>query len=478
MEAENPPTIVESRSCRTDKKLVAFIIEKEMRLDEPTDQDNPFWCNIIGNINALRLYDEYEGRRRYIGINSDSRKLERLNLMIAYVLPNSYLLKAAYACRAFIAYNTLEDFYCMYNIMHVQEIIPYSNDSVKSWCKYMLDNAFNRRLGEEYPHPHKDPKTPKCFSYVSCEDSVNYGRHLHSRRTLVRGSTVLQELPFVSLLLPVDRWMRCHKCLIHTPLVLIPCPSCSVMLYCSHTCRIRAYEEYHSLECAMISYLISKYEPTEILALRLTIRVFKMFHEMPDVLNLYIRTLSENMAVHEYNKPNGYDLNAEADYKKVYRLATNRRHLTRAQLTANGLRAVAMSKLLVTAHNLPLSFVELLAELTLRHMHIVRVNALVLHRSVDDPAKDCFDATSVPYALTLLTTGSMFNHSCNANVEYSLSKYGTIKFVANRFISNGAMLHINYRCVRTTDLRIWNPDAPSSHRKLDMSCHNMAVMIR
>ncbi|XP_035894294.1 uncharacterized protein LOC118504210 [Anopheles stephensi] len=108
--------------------------------------------------------------------------------------------------------------------------------------------------------------------------------------------------------------------------------------------------------------------------------------------------------------------------------------------------------MLVREHGLPTSFVKLFAELTVRHLHILRVNALVLHCSVDEPSKDEYSSSSVPYALVLVTTGSMFNHSCDANVEYCLSPDGAIMFVAKRCIPRGTQMHINYR-IDPTDTR-------------------------
>ncbi|XP_049294197.1 SET and MYND domain-containing protein 4-like [Anopheles funestus] len=311
--------------------------------------------------------------------------MEQLNQLIAYCEPNSYVLKVAYLGRALMAYKSEEDFYCMYNIWDAEEIdaiLNFPNESAKREFDELYDRAHSRRLGNRYPSPYNDRSN--CINYVVCNNSPRYGRYLHGKWNVMKGNLVLRELPFVRLLLSGDRWMRCHHCLIYAPLVLIPCRGCSIMLYCSKSCRDRAKQEYHSFECPIIFMLLSQYTPIEVLALRSTICAYKKFYEMPSVLENFIRSvcMSEKW-VHQYCNPNGRYKNPEDAYGKVYQLATNRSRLTREKLTIDGLRGVALAKLLVRANNIPTSNVKLLAELTVRHMHILRVNALVLHCSLD-----------------------------------------------------------------------------------------------
>ncbi|XP_035901754.1 SET and MYND domain-containing protein 4-like [Anopheles stephensi] len=456
MDGEGPPELVTSNSCRNDKKLVAFIIEQRMRLIEVVMPMVIFFSNVKENFRALWLYNNYESNippnasRPLTTAYRKRRHLERLNMLIAYSTPGSQLNVGGYLKRAHISFFNKEDFYCLYNIYHAKKanlIFVESSASVPR----LYNSALVRGSGFVNPYPLKERLVVSCFSLVECRDSTNYGRHLNARQNLARGDTALREMPFVSLLIQ-DFWMRCHHCLIYAPLVLIPCQSCSLALFCSETCRKRAHDEYHSMECTIMPILLGQYSSMEILALRLTIRIFNILDGMMDELELYIRSLANNMVVAEYNTPYGCQPNAKVDYGKVYRLTTNRSKLCKKKITDNGLKAVSLARMLVREHGLPNSFVELLAELTVRHLHILRSNALVLHCSVDEPSKNEYSSSSVPYALVLVTTGSMFNHSCDANVEYCLSPDGAIMFVANRSIPRGTQMHINYR-IDPTDTR-------------------------
>ncbi|XP_035892090.1 SET and MYND domain-containing protein 4-like [Anopheles stephensi] len=451
MDGEGPPELVTSNSCRNDKKLVAFIIERRMRLIEVVMPMVMFLSNVKENFRALWFYNNYEcnippnASRPLTTAYRKRRHQERLNMLIAYSTPGSQLNVGGYLKRAHISFFNKEDFYCLYNIYHAKKANLTFVESSSSVPR-LYNSALVRGSGSIYPSPLKERLVVSCFSLVECRDSTNYGRHLNARQNLARGDTALREMPFVSLLIK-DLWMRCHHCLIYAPLVLIPCQSCSLALFCSETCRDLAHEEYHSMECAIMPILLGQYTPIQFLALRLTIRVYKMFLGTSDALDAYIRNLSDDVNANEYSTPS-----AKPDYRKIYGLTTNRKHLSRKTLTNDGLRAVSLARMLVRKHCLPNSFVKLLAELTVRHLHILRSNALVLHCSVDEPSKDEYSSSSVPYALVLVTTGSMFNHSCDANVEYSLSPDGAIMFVAKRCIPRGTQMHINYR-IDPTDTR-------------------------
>ena len=39
--------------------------------------------------------------------------------------------------------------------------------------------------------------------------------------------------------------------------VIIPCPTCSRIAFCSRRCRQQAMQNYHSIECCIIDYLYS-----------------------------------------------------------------------------------------------------------------------------------------------------------------------------------------------------------------------------
>ncbi|XP_050079562.1 SET and MYND domain-containing protein 4-like [Anopheles maculipalpis] len=444
MEPEGPPELVASRSCRNDKKLVAFILEQRMKLNESCSPTITFYSNVKNNIHALWFYNYCEYYiTHYSSSWPNTTKLKmyllvQLNLLIAYSTPGSKQLTEGYLKRARIAYASEEDFCCLYNILHAKEVNT-THFATDASAQYLFYRALVRKNEDFYPSSYKSQIFENHLSQVECKESIQHGRYLYARRSLPTGSTALREMPYASVLMN-DFWVRCHHCLNYAPFVLIPCQSCSLAMFCSVTCRTRACEEYHSMECAIMPILIGQCTPIEFLALRLTIRVYKMFPITSDALVAYIRGLSDDVRAHDYSAPD-----AKANYRKIYRLATNRRHLSKQTLTYDGLRAVSLAKMFVREHKLPTSFEEILAELTVRHLHILRVNALVLHCSKEDNSKEEYNSTSEPYALVLLTTGSMFNHSCNANVEYHLSRDGEIVFVTNTYIPKGSQMYIDYR---------------------------------
>uniref|UniRef100_A0A182T442 Uncharacterized protein n=1 Tax=Anopheles maculatus TaxID=74869 RepID=A0A182T442_9DIPT len=282
MESESPPDLVASRSCRNDRKLVAFIIEQRMILN--CTPIITFWSNLKDNYHGMWFYNKYERYiTRYLSECSNAKnlktyQLEQLNMLIAYSIPDSKQLMEGYLKRAHLAYASEEDFYCLYNVFHAADIDAFQFVSDSSALS-IFDGARVRGFGSMKPFPQKDCVLENCYSLMECKENKNFGRHLIARELFGRGNTVLSEKPF----------------------------------------------------CTTIEFL----------ALRLTIRVYKMFPGTSDELDAYIRTLSDDIKADEYSTPNTME-----DYRKVYRLSTNRKLVSRQMLTKEGLRAVSLIKLL------------------------------------------------------------------------------------------------------------------------------------
>lgn len=440
-EAEAVPVLVASRSCRNDRKLVEFIIQQRMVLLDTQWLLSTGWFKKDNDL-ALRMYER-------IPTTFNSHSVLKLNQVIAYSEPRSERLKHAYLQRAVHAYANREDFYCMYNLWHLEEVDEIGgllNPLYQELYQELSRAACDRRSGIVNPSPQHDVHYQHCFANVLCKELPECGRFLTPQRRCNRGSTVMCERPYVRLLV-ADRYFRCHYCLAHVPLVLIPCPTCSSTLYCSNTCRNRAYDEYHALECAILACLRIQFTTLEHLAVRLTCRVINMFAGQLDQLEPYVRSLLASFTPSSHSTPYGRDAPESPckQYARIYHLATNRRQITRAALTENGLRAVSLAKLLVEQNKLPAGLLPIIAELTVRHMHIAAANVLPLHRSDADPAVESQNKTSTRYALVLLTTGSRLNHACNSNLAYQLTQNGTVSFLAKHHLCPGMQLTINYR---------------------------------
>ena len=84
--------------------------------------------------------------------------------------------------------------------------------------------------------------------------SPDRGRYIVAKRDIKPGEVILVETPYASVVLPEYRWSHCHHCMSRT-VSAIPCMQCSAALYCSETCRLRAWSTYHQAECLCLDMI-------------------------------------------------------------------------------------------------------------------------------------------------------------------------------------------------------------------------------
>uniref|UniRef100_A0A182Q7F1 MYND-type domain-containing protein n=1 Tax=Anopheles farauti TaxID=69004 RepID=A0A182Q7F1_9DIPT len=435
-------TVVPSRSCRNDEKLVAHIMQYMRRALQElptmplldilllTIKDNQYALLLLKNPNLPLSHTSYM-----------LRLLELMNIFLAYCEPGTGFVAEALLYRAAIAFLYRQDEHAIFNYQLVGEINPalgrmFMGGVVGQMAQMRLlnrpKNEFNNAM-----------LILPIMADVRCNSKAPYGRLLRPTWSLPKDASFVRERPFVRLLI-ADRHVRCDYCLAYAPFTLIPCRSCSLVMYCSTRCYDRAQNEYHKVECSLGSILRSQFGNAEFLAARVTIRLYHLFNDI-DVLTTYIRNLPRSIPHASYEIPGGVAGRfAEESYMKLYFLATNRSKLSRAELKRDGINACKIAQMIQRHLNLGNGEL-LLAELMVRHLQIARTNALTLYRAVDDPAVAAPAAPgNTPFAMVLTTTGSMFNHSNEPNVDYTLAVDGAIAFKTKRNIPRDEQLFINY----------------------------------
>ncbi|KAL2339512.1 hypothetical protein Fmac_007452 [Flemingia macrophylla] len=75
---------------------------------------------------------------------------------------------------------------------------------------------------------------------LQCVSMQDKGRGMVSSCVISPGSLVHAEEPYAMIILKQCRETHCHYCLNDLPADRVPCVSCSIPLYCSHQCQVRA----------------------------------------------------------------------------------------------------------------------------------------------------------------------------------------------------------------------------------------------
>ncbi|CAG0893605.1 unnamed protein product [Darwinula stevensoni] len=92
---------------------------------------------------------------------------------------------------------------------------------------------------------------PAASSTLLVKKNVRKGRYVITRKPVKTGDILFVEEPFVLALQPDFYNEFCHFCLKSTR-ALIPCDYCPEGQFCSHSCRKKAWENFHCYECGWL----------------------------------------------------------------------------------------------------------------------------------------------------------------------------------------------------------------------------------
>lgn len=87
---------------------------------------------------------------------------------------------------------------------------------------------------------------------ISIRYNEHVGRHVVATRNIAAGEVIFHEDPIVSVLIQEDdaSTEACHHCFLFLHLI-VPCPTCSFVVFCSLQCRNEALATYHKTECKL-----------------------------------------------------------------------------------------------------------------------------------------------------------------------------------------------------------------------------------
>ncbi|KAF4524144.1 hypothetical protein B566_EDAN012149 [Ephemera danica] len=93
-------------------------------------------------------------------------------------------------------------------------------------------------------------------SAIEIKYSDGMGRHVLATRDIDPGDVLAVEQPYASVLLPEFIHTHCSNCLKRNS-ALLPCPQCTLAMYCSEECRETAARSHHQIECSTMSTLLA-----------------------------------------------------------------------------------------------------------------------------------------------------------------------------------------------------------------------------
>ncbi|KAK8405295.1 hypothetical protein O3P69_001699 [Scylla paramamosain] len=125
--------------------------------------------------------------------------------------------------------------------------------------------------GQPHPPPVSQPQSdlPCLSDAISIQYTPIRGRHLVANRDILPGEVLVQE-DALAATTKLDATLRshCSTCLRRCPAPL-PCPTCSLVVFCSEECQSTGVTGYHKAECGVLPALVSlQLDPAAALAFR------------------------------------------------------------------------------------------------------------------------------------------------------------------------------------------------------------------
>ncbi|KAL5569695.1 hypothetical protein UlMin_026270 [Ulmus minor] len=292
-------------------------------------------------------------------------------------------------------------------------------------------------------------------------------RGMNSMSNIPPASFVHSEEPYAMIILKSCRETHCHYCLNELPVDKVPCPSCSIPLYCSQNCQLQAGEKIsqnypkdhgihknlsanlqkyvaeitliadsetdteqipeHKHECHGVHW--SAVLPSEIvLAGRVFIKSIMQRRGSSETANL-----RENLDLsHHYSQMSPESKLELHIYSTV--LLYCLQHSSVPEIQING-SSVAQIVIIVS-------------QIRVNSMTIVRIKSIDVHDLVDQYGKSSSGALTsnveqVRVGQAIYKTGSLFNHSCQPNIHaYFVSR--TLLLRTTEFVAAGCPLELSY----------------------------------
>lgn len=224
-----------------------------------------------------------EGDKKYKN-RAYVKAVESYNKSICFAENGSVQLAIAYTNRsaAYLAMNLPT--VCLANI-ELAMGVPTCPDHVKVKLEERIKKCHKKKQQvNEDPGPMMPklsypahPKIPFVANCVELAENAAEGKHLVANRDLKVGDIIAIEKPFCSALHHSFQYVRCDNCTEEHSSNLIPCESCTNVMFCGVECRAEAMRGYHRYECGVIDPMQEQHPENRLLA-RIMLQALAMFN--------------------------------------------------------------------------------------------------------------------------------------------------------------------------------------------------------
>ncbi|KAK7076618.1 hypothetical protein SK128_012850 [Halocaridina rubra] len=311
------------------------------------------------------------------------------------------------------------DFEDLHSMMEKCSEIPKEAVSLQDKIESLLNKKHLPRVEEAH---HSIPSLSSSLELVHTQSK---GRHLTAKRDIYPGEVVGLEQSYCDGIYPEHLRTHCSTCLTEC-LIPLPCPYCSMVIFCSENCRIRGVSGHHWFECNVLPTLATLEEKENIV----TYLAFRLISQTPfqKLQNILPSLKKETEDIEPLKR--GFDGEghySSTEYRPLYHLVTNKDQRPSKELYETCVSAFILTKILqkgqryfLSSEGIPFTPTRedllLIGQLFFHHILNIFCNAFQLSD---------MKVTAAPVKTTLKVFGegvfpalSLFNHSCNPTVRH------------------------------------------------------------
>ncbi|XP_049772881.1 uncharacterized protein LOC126160714 [Schistocerca cancellata] len=292
------------------------------------------------------------------------------------------------------------------------------------------------------------------------------------------GDVIAIERPYASVLLDDAYYTHCYNCLLRCN-ALIPCETCSMVMFCSDECQNEALEKSHSVDCSILAPL-TRYgiDKMGMLAVRIILTAAaygKKLNELISEIQSFEMETSADKRTKGFSKDGKYHSD---EYTTIYHLVGNTDKRTVGDLFKRAVNAACILHCFEEyshffnpenassykqlpdsgknkgseGHQSPQDFQKeaklIVGGLLLRHLQNLPCNAHevseFIHISAVTQNKEKFDLDMIEIGAAAYSFLSLINHSCDPNVVRNSHCGSTAVLRVIKPIKKGEQVFDNY----------------------------------
>ncbi|KAJ8687240.1 hypothetical protein QAD02_023034 [Eretmocerus hayati] len=178
---------------------------------------------------------------------------------IAFALRDSEELALAYSNRSVLWMHVKNYHLCLIDVQRALKITKCIHLRTKllarkAKCSNLKQSNRSQPKTLKFPAFQPSKLVPCAADSIALVHNERYGRHYVATRDIRAGEVVLsEESPYIAV--KNDQiYLVCSHCLAFA-WAGIPCEFCALTIYCSETCKEKAWNQYHDIMCSKLSIL-------------------------------------------------------------------------------------------------------------------------------------------------------------------------------------------------------------------------------